>query len=657
MTLSMARKFAFQNLRANRVVVLPFVVANSIMLTLFNVMVGLLANDYVQTRHETLPMLIGFGVVVIGIFALIFVLYTTGFLLKRRNREFALYGILGLEKKHIRKIIRIEFLVLFSIIGGIALVGGYLFGQLSFLALNRLINEVTGRLMDYPFSIFAMFLTIGLVVGLYFITVLRSGFRIQLSTPMELLGRQHRGEGEPKSRVVLMCLGFIFLAGGYGLALTVEGMLSSLLYFFFAALLVLIATYLLFISFSVIFLKAQKKTESYYTPAKFLRVNGLLYRMKSNAVSLASISILSVGVIITLSATATIYANIESMAQNALPRDYHIRSDEQVDNHNVEKVAETLRALVDTTVNEQGRLADDYVSYSMMTAGIREGSVFMSGIDNTNIAPTYILVYDLDGYNARTHQKIMLQENEVLLCTNVVTEPRLASVTIGDRTFRATAIDNIIPSTFAAEAYGLVVKDIRTMQYIGNVLKTMHWETKQPESAPIFGQMDWNVEGVSDTEYAEKVHALQGEDERYTVRIRTEYIDSIYELNGGFLFLGIVIGLIFLTGAVLITYYKQVNEGYEDREKIQIMKKVGLSDRLIKKTCSSQIGWMFYAPLVVAIFHCAVASKIIYQLLGLFAVRHFAQYGLYFGMVVAAFVTVYFVLFRLTSRTYYKIVQ
>mgnify|MGYP000459116082 CR=1 FL=1 len=308
MTFSMARRFALQNLKANRLVEVPFILSSGIMFILFNIMASLIDNSYVQTRHRSLPMLIGYIIFLTAVFTVIFVIYTTGFLLKRRNKEFALYGILGLEKKHIRKIISIEFFILFTIIFIIAAIGGYIFGKLVFLGLNRLMKDVSGGLMDYPFSISALISTLVLAAVLYLITLLRSSFSIYLSTPVQLLGKQHSGEGEPKSRVILMSLGFIALGAGYYIALTTEGILSSLAYFFLTALLVMIATYLLYISFSVIVLKLQKKSKSYFKPAKFLGVSGLLYRMSSNAISLAGISILSVGVIISLSTTASIYS-------------------------------------------------------------------------------------------------------------------------------------------------------------------------------------------------------------------------------------------------------------------------------------------------------------------------------------------------------------
>lgn len=656
MTFSMARKFAFQNLKANRLLEVPFVLSAGIMLILFNIMASLINNNYVQTRHDSLPTVIAMGAIVVGIFTFIFVTYTTNFLLKKRNKEFALYAILGLEKKHIRKIISIEFFVLFSMIAVVGVVGGYIFGQLTFLGLNRLMHDVSGRLMDFPFSIIAMLLSLAIVAVLYMITVLRSSYRIYLSTPVQLLSKQHSGEGEPKSRWLISVIGLITLSAGYYIALTTKGSLSSLLNFFIAAILVMIATYLLYISFSIIVLKRQKKKKSYFKPTKFLGISGLIYRMKSNAVSLASISIMSVGIIITLSVTATIYSNIQSTAQNVLPRDYQINSKVAVDENNYKEVAKSLKEEVNKTVKDDKKIKDEYISYNMTTAILKKGNSFVEFTPYKNIEPRYIFVNNLDGYNAQTHNNIKLNDDEVLICANHKQLLGMKNLKIGDRTFKVKEIPNIAPSNYAAEVYVIIVKDFSTMKYMSSSLKTANMKTQKRENSIINCNVNWNVSGISEKSYRCELSKIKKEKE-YSILSKSEYLDKIYEMNGGFLFLGIIIGLVFLTGTILIIYYKQISEGYEDREKYQIMKKIGLSDELIKKTSSSQIVWMFFAPLIVAVIHSTIASKIVYQLLGLFGVNSFIQYGKFFGIVIAVFFMVYFIIFKFTSRTYYKIVR
>jgi len=654
MSFSMAKKFALQNLRANKLLEIPFVLSSGIMLILFNVMSSLVNNNYVRTRHVVLPTLIKFGIVILAIFTFIFVQYAINFWLKRRNKEFALYGILGLEKKHVGKIIGIEFFILFAIIWIMGTVGGYIFGQLCFLFLNFLMRDVSGRLMDYTFSISALINTTVLVVVLYLIVIIVSGFRIYMSTPMELLQRTHKGEGEPKSRIIIMLAGFILLAVGYGIALFVGGLLSSINYFFVAVLATIFATYLLYATFTVFILKAQRNNKSFYTPKKFLSISGLLYRMKGNAISLASISILSAGVIISLSTTVTIYSNYVKLGDSVMPREYKIEAGSE--NISNEDMAKRLQSLVESSVPDKSMIKDEYTTFYMTVAAVKTGDGISKYQRGSKANPVFVIASDLDGYNGRTHQNIKLDDGEILLGDNKNNKIG-DTLKIGDRNFKVIKIDSIFPYEYSGvEGYSIVVKDMATLEFLREAL----------DGTDINCSVYWDVDGANDKEYEDTLvklkdgikNQLTGDVRSvYDVSSRSEMIHNQYEINGGFLFLGVLIGIIFLTGTVLITYYKQISEGYEDREKYQIMKKLGLSDDLIRKTTASQIGWMFYAPLIVATIHCIVASKIIFRLLGLFGVGDVSLYVICLVSVIAIFAFIYFIIFGFTSRVYEKIVE
>ena len=654
MSFSMAKKFALQNLKANKLLEIPFVLSSSVMLILFNITASLVNNNYVRTRHVVLPTLIKFGIVILAIFTFIFVQYAATFWLKRRSKEFALYGILGLEKKHVGKIIGIEFFILFAIIWIMGVVGGYIFGQLCFLFLNFLMRDVSGRLMDYTFSISALINTTVLTVILYLIVIIVSGFRIYMSTPMELLQRTHKGEGEPKSRIIIMLAGFILLAVGYGIALFVGGLLSSINYFFVAVIATIFATYLLYATFTVFILKAQRNNKSFYTPKKFLSISGLLYRMKGNAISLASISILSAGVIISLSTTVTIYSNYVKLGDGIMPREYKIEAGSE--NISNEDMAKRLQSLVESSVPDALMIKNEYTTFYMTTAAVRMGDTIAEYQRDSKADPIFVIASDLDGYNGRTHQNIKLDDGEILLGDNKNNKIG-DTLKIGDRDFKVRKIDSIFPYEYSGvEGYSIVVKDMATLEFLREAL----------DGTDINCSVYWDVDGANDKEYEDTLVKLKDGIKNqligagrsvYDVSSRSEMIHNQYEINGGFLFLGVLIGIIFLTGTVLITYYKQISEGYEDREKYQIMKKLGLSDDLIRNTTASQIGWMFYAPLIVATIHCIVASKIIFRLLGLFGVGDVSLYVICLVSVIAIFAFIYFIIFGLTSRVYEKIVE
>ena len=654
MSFSMAKKFALQNLKANKLLEIPFVLSSSVMLILFNITASLVNNNYVRTRHVVLPTLIKFGIVILAIFTFIFVQYAATFWLKRRSKEFALYGILGLEKKHVGKIISIEFLILFAIIWFAGIVGGYIFGQLCFLFLNFLMRDVSGRLMDYTFSISALINTTVLVVILYLIVIIVSGFRIYMSTPMELLQRTHKGEGEPKSRIIIMLTGFLLLAAGYGIALFVGGLLSSINYFFVAVLATIFATYLLYATFTVFMLKAQRNNKSFYTPKKFLSISGLLYRMKGNAISLASISILSAGVIISLSTTIAIYSNYIKLGDSIMPREYKIEAGSE--NISNEDMAKRLQSLVESSVPDASMIKDEYTTFDTAITAVKKDDTIAEYQRDSKADPIFVVASDLDGYNGRTHQNIKLDDGEILVGENK--NNKIGNILkIGDRNFKVIKIDSIFPAEYTVvDGYSIVVKDMATLEFVREAL----------DGSDINCSVYWDVDVVGDKEYEDTLvklkdgikNQLTGDGRSvYDVSSRSEMIHNQYEINGGFLFLGVLIGIIFLTGTVLITYYKQISEGYEDREKYQIMKKLGLSDNLIKKTTDSQICLMFYGPLIVAAIHCIVASKIIFRLLGLFGVGDVSLYVICLVSVIAIFAFIYFIIFGFTSRVYEKIVE
>ena len=654
MSVSMAKKFALQNLKANKLLEIPFVLSSGVMLILFNITASLVNNNYVKTRHVVLPTLINFGIIILAIFTFIFVQYAATFWLKRRSKEFALYGILGLEKKHVGKIISIEFLILFAIIWFAGIVGGYIFGQLCFLFLNFLMKDVSGRLMDYTFSISALIDTTVLVAILYLTIIIGSVLRIYMSTPMELLQRTHKGEGEPKSRIIIMLTGFLLLAAGYGIALFVGGLLSSINYFFVAVLATIFATYLLYATFTVFMLKAQRNNKSFYTPKRFLSVSGLLYRMKGNAISLASISILSAGVIISLSTTIAIYSNYIKLGDSIMPREYKIEAGSE--NISNEDMAKRLQSLVESSVPDASMIKDEYTIFDMTTAAVKTGDTIAEYQRDSKADPIFVIASDIDGYNWRTHQNFKLDEGEILLGDNKNNKIG-DTLKIGDRDFKVRKIDSIFPYEYSGvEGYSIVVKDMATLEFLREAL----------DGLDINCSVYWDVDGVDDKEYEDTLvklkdgikNQLTGDGRSvYDVSSRSEMIHNQYEINGGFLFLGVLIGIIFLTGTVLITYYKQISEGYEDREKYQIMKKLGLSDDLIKKTTDSQICLMFYGPLIVAAIHCIVASKIIFRLLGLFGVGDVSLYVICLVSVIAIFAFIYFIIFGFTSRVYEKIVE
>lgn len=658
MNLKLAGGFAIKNLKANRYLEIPFILATGTMLILFNIMASLMQNEYVLTRHKELPTFINMGIGVVFIFTFVFVVYANRFLIKRRNKEFALYGILGLEKKHIRKIIFIEHIINYSLIAVIAISGGYVFGKLAFMGLNSLMKDTAVKIMDYPFSTQATAITLVYVLFLFVFVYLLNALSIKNASPVELLGREHRGEGEPKNRLVLLLIGLAFLVVGYYIALTINGILKSLLAFFIAVVLVIIATYILFITFSIFMLKIQKKNKNFYYKAKnFLSVSGMIYRMKSSAVGIASIAILSTGVIVTLATTLSIYGSIEAVVTSTMPREYKISNvaiNVTIDNYKDEQ--KKLMNIITKAAGGEKNIANSFSELSGMIYTLQNGSELLPllGDNANNYHPVPAILSTIDSYNSEFNQNVKLADDEVIISSNSSSLPIESTINLGGKNYKTKMVEGLVPGNFAIEIYKIILPNTSTMDELTRFYLMDKNDEKGNFPAPLYITEHFDL--TTDKANFEKAFFALGEG-KYELAEISDIRKSSYEFNGGFLFLGIIVGVIFLSGTMLITYYKQVSEGREDREKYQIMKKVGLPDELIKKTTASQVVWMFFLPLAVAVIHSIVSSKIIFQLLGMFGVRNFMDYGSNLLIVGGVFAVVYFVNFKITSNVYYKQVR
>lgn len=657
MNLKILIGFSKRNLKANRYLEVPFVLAVSGMLILFNIMSSLLQNKYVQTRHKDLPMFIDMGIIVAFIFTFIFVIYANKFLIKRRNREFALYGILGLEKKHIRKIILAEHIFSYGVIAIISVIGGFVFGKLMFLGLDRLLSDSAGSITDYPFSVKAMIITLMFILFLLLFTYFLNTLSIRNTSPCELLNKAKKGEGEPKNKIFAVSIGLLLLIGGYYIALTTGGVLEGIKNFFLAVIMVIIATYLLFMSFSILVLKIQKRNKnSYYKAKKFLSVTGMLYRMKSSAIGLASIAILSTGIIVTLATTLTIYNGIESLVKTSMPREYIISNNELYMNVNFENYEDREKEIKDIILKaSNGKIKNLYSELNFMApCGKVDNKLIPAKRENFSSAvPMYIICTTVDTYNFEFNKNVSLNKDEVLLSSNSNIKPEKTIILAG-KSYKVKYVGGCVPKALGIEAFKIFLPNIDELERFSKYYVLLNMENRKDYEPALPGlSLNFDLENhVSKEEFEKRLFKIA--DKKLEMREYESYRKDMYELNGGFLFLGIIVGLIFVSGTMLITYYKQISEGTEDREKYQIMKKVGLPSEIIKKTSNSQIIWMFFLPLIVAIIHSLVSSKMIFCLLGLFGIHEYFDYGKSLLIVSSTFAVLYLINFKITVNAYYK---
>ncbi|WP_277630267.1 ABC transporter permease [Atopococcus tabaci] len=657
-------KMAWRNIQSNRQLYYPYIASSVIAVAMFMMMASLLTNDFVRERSSTLPQLFGMGVFVIALFSLVFIFYANSFLMKRRKKELGLYSILGLEKKHVARVLGMETVLVggFSLLAGVSI--GILFGQLSFLFLNYLLQLPVA--MEYSLSWISVGITVALFAGIFFMTMVYNIAQITLANPIRLLKGSREGEKEPKSSPILMLIGVVSLGAGYAMSLTIEDPISAITQFFTAVLLVVIGTYLLFTAGSVIVLKALKKNKRfYYQPGPFISVSGMLYRMKQHAVGLANISILSVMVIIAVSTTVTLFVGTEETLENRFPEENNVTlfAPDEMTGEELKANAGELYGKISDRTADAGIQMKNQTGYRYVSlVGNLEGSQFkLREMGYGGEMPLMTLLIPLEDYNQAAGESLSLKENELLVrAAGIDYEPD--SLTIGGNTFDVTELEEMPyfmdANVYLVDTLILIAPDSQTIDEI-----VAHYQQQSETINPYWkAELFWATDATEGETiaYADMIEDLS-DNHGMEIGIGYESRDASrqewYSINGGFLFLGIFLGGLFTIGAMLITYFKQVSEGYDDRERVQIMQKVGLDKETTRQATRSQIVWMFSMPILTAALHTAFAFPIIQKMLVLFGIT---SKGLLIACtvgVVLAFAFVYWVIYRITSKVYLNIVE
>lgn len=644
-------KLALRNLKSNKQIYLPYIFSSIATVAMFYMMVALMGNEFVQTRNASLPMMFTLGSVVIGVFSFLFILYTNSFLIKRRKKEIGLYAILGMKKKHVSRILTIESLVTssFSIIVGLIL--GHLQGELAFLVLNYALKF--GVKMSFPFTMNAVMITVGLFILIFLVTLLYNISQVTFSNPIQLIKGKQTGEREPKSSIILFILSLLLIGSGYYLSVTIDNPVDAMIYFLLAVLLVIAGTYFLFISGSIFILKALKKNKKlYYRPSPFISISGMLYRMKQNAAGLANITILATMVIVAVATTLAVFIGIQGTLDIRFPYEnivtYYADANLEEEFKDIQTETEALGLEVTGT--------EIYTYYDVFSI-VEDNELILGELAYSAKEPFQVKIIVQEDYEKMTNQSIDLESDEILVY-DLKGDYDFSTLLIGDVTFQIKSkienpikIDKLLNPNMI-----LVVKSKEVLQSI------MDYDIQISEieyELPMDAMISWNTTGTQEQKksYSEKLADKLDKREGSYFDSKELLSEQLYDVNGGFLFLGIFLGLLFTFGAALITYFKQVSEGYDDREKFQIMQKVGLDKQTIRKTTRLQIIWMFLLPLVVAVIHVAFAFPIIQKLLLLFSVVNTTLVFWCFAGVIVGYSVIYGIIYQVTSKVYYSIVK
>lgn len=655
-------KLAVSNIRKNSKTYIPYILTCIMTVMMFYIMKSLSVNPGINGMlgDWALAWLLGMGSFIVGAFSLIFLFYTNSFLMKRRKKEFGVFNILGLEKRHLAKVMAFEALFVAVIGIGAGIGFGIALDKLMFLLIARMIGVevplgfyISWKVIRYTVVLFGI---IFMLIYLWTVNIIR------VSNPIELLRGGNVGEKEPKTKWIMAILGVLTLGTGYYIALTVENPLTAFELFFLAVILVIIGTYFLFTAGSIALLKILKKNKKYYYQTKhFISVSGMIYRMKQNAVGLANICILSTAVLVMVSSTTSLMVGMEDIINTRYPNSFSVYSDESSEEVNKQIVSTVKEICKGENISIKNEIEYHYINITAINRG-NEFQTAMSDSDVLDVMTKLNILFfsTVDDYNAITGKQVSLADDEVMIYSNREAYP-YDTITVFDREYK---IVNVLDEFYGN---GSSESNIASTHYI--VVSGME-ELKRLEKFTIEASQDLRVTyviryyyGIESGDDAEKqvnvftrVKNRLGEFNGYT-EIREASRHSFIVLYGGLFFLGIFLGTLFLMATVLIIYYKQISEGYEDRERFEIMQKVGMSKSEVKSAIRSQVLTVFFLPLIFAGLHLAVAFPILTKLL---AMLNMSNVSLYAGCVAigfGVFAVLYVIIYAMTAKTYYKIVS
>lgn len=669
-------RLAWSNLKNSRQFYLPYVIAGMLSAMMFYTMCAIQGNDGLSKMcgGSSVQIVLYFGVVVVGVFVSIFLFYTNSFIMKRRKKELGVYNILGMEKIHVAKIMAWETVFSFLIAVGGGLITGIVFQKLLTMFLYRL----TGLEAAIPFYIsgWGCLHTAEMFGAIYVCILLYNLMQIRLSNPVELLHSGNTGEREPKTKIIQAVLGILCIVTGYYIAITTDNPVKAVSLFFVAVMLVIVGTYFLFNAGSIAFLKLLRKNKRYYYQTRhFTTVSGMIYRMKQNAVGLANICILSTMVLVVISMTVCMYAGIEDELKTQYPAELELifyDPDGQQDAQTFNRMADEIERVI----KENGRVITgkqkgSYVGTAVAMTGNKITALDRSAMDFSNM---YVLeIMTKDGFEEYMQETIPdIPDGSVAVMMDSVYEQD--TIVMGnteypvEQSMKFPIRDAV--SEFVGGSVILIVKDENALENMRKQLAAMETEAYGEErTVDLTYVMNFDMSGTGEEKIAcanavrERVSEWQNDETNpKTMRLDCNVISRAeghidYETsNGGLLFLGLFLGSMFLMITVLIIYYKQISEGYEDKERFAIMEKVGMSNEEVKATIRSQVRMVFFLPLATAACHLAAAYPMLKKLLALVSLYNGTLFAWCLAGTVLVFGLIYLAVFIITSKSYYKIV-
>ena len=664
-------RLAKQNIRNNKSTYIPYMITCIFCIAMIYMMEFLRdcpTLDQAVRQADEVRMIVFTGEIVVEIFCIIFLIYSNSFLMKRRQKEIGLYNILGLERNHIGIVMFLETIItsIGSLAGGIAT--GIIGSKLALLLLLKLLHIPS--VLGFYISVKGIF-TCLFMFGIVFLMILFLNLaKIHLSRPVELLRGNNTGEKEPAAKWLMALIGFICLGAGYYLAVTTESPIKAITIFLLAVILVMAGTYLLFTAGSIVILKFLRRRKSfYYRTGNFISISGMLYRMKQNAIGLASICILSTGVLLMISMTVSIYFGMNDIMLNRYPYDVDM-SVTSISEEECQTAIEAFeKAIVDNKVPVEKSVEEIYLDIVCS----KNGDQILIKPTNTIRNSDSVLVLSLldqAEYERLTGISANLNDGEIFAWYPSAVQKD--SVTVDEKEFTVKKWMDKNPLTCGEDAVSdnavLVVTDedfkkfdeMRTEMYKGVSSAPAGEDLTLHLGLDITGSETDKIDfGTPVMETVKDLKKSGGLSENAWIisGIRQQEYESYYADNGSLLFIGIFLGSLFLMGTAMIIYYKQISEGYEDQKRFEIMQKVGLSRREVRSSVRRQILMVFFLPLLMAMLHITMAFPMIRRLLLLFGMTNTKLFIGCTAGTVLIFAVVYGLIYLITARSYYHIVE
>ena len=674
-------KLAWDGIRKNKRFYLPYILTCIGMIMMFYIIHYLAAMQTLSNMPggDAMEAILGFGVWVIVLFAAIFLFYTNSFLMRRRQKEFGLYNMLGMGKNHLSILLFWENLILFIISMFLGLLGGILLSKMAELFLTMLIGgEVTYTLR---IDMEAFKDTWIIFVSIFLLIFIKGLFQIRTLSAIALIKSENYGEKPPKANYLLGIVGIIILAVAYYIAISIKSPLNALSWFFIAVCMVIIATYLLFICGSVMLCKLlQKNKNYYYKPNHFVSVSSMAYRMKRNGAGLASICILSTMVIVIMMGSGSLYVGKEDSLNTRYPHDFTISVDylTEGDSQLYSKEKEdAFYAQIDNVLNNLNvPIQNKETSLSTNVTGLLyNGKLILDPytVDSANTDTmeyvTQIYLVSLDEYNQSMDTQKTLNKNEVFIyCVRRTYDN--STITLSDGT-TLTVKEQLSSMMNTGESAMLIIPSVFIVTNdMDSLVKSFNKELGDMpqkylcrlESSYLF---DTDLSDKQQIELAQEIHKqiieLDSSDNSqyysYSIECKAQERDEFYGTFGGIFFLGIFLSIIFLSATVLIIYYKQITEGYEDEARFEIMRKVGMTAQDIRNSINSQMLTVFFLPLAIAAIHTAFAFSIVQKLLAIFNLYNTTLSLMVTLVTIVIFGIFYGIVYKITSNAYYTIVS